>query len=281
MAVCANERKKKASEGSIECICFYGRGDRTHLGQFRFFPHISHPLSGKNKIFCKNTRNYFLCEKPPEKIEKRFNSIKRRPTCSGKMLKFCMLTERNWINSNTWPQKTGACLGKMTGQITTSKVGTTESTKEKTVLSTCSILLIISTMRRLLLACRQNLWIVAKTSEEETRLAKNYRMLLLDYGTSTPMMTSHKMYCWKMLPPYTITTIRPAITVKLWKIQKVMSLQIRFTFSFYEFLVWLLAHLSAMSLQIRFIYLFLGSNQSKTWPEDHYLSGPFTCITGP
>ena len=38
---------------------------------------------------------------PYEKIEKWFNSIK--PTCSGKMQKFCRYIERNWIKSNTWP----------------------------------------------------------------------------------------------------------------------------------------------------------------------------------
>jgi hypothetical protein len=66
---------------------------------------------------------------PPEKIAKRFLSLIR--TCSGKMMKFCKYIERNWINSKTWPPKTGVCSDKTTLRITTSKVGKTTSTKEK------------------------------------------------------------------------------------------------------------------------------------------------------
>ena len=82
----------------------------------------AHRTNPELKTKCRQVMSLNL--QPHEKIEKRFNSIKR--TCIGKIQKFCKYFERNWINSKTWPpsqkKKTVACLGKMIGQITTSKV---------------------------------------------------------------------------------------------------------------------------------------------------------------
>ena len=87
--------------------------------------------------------------------------------------------------------------------------------------------------------------------------------------TSTPTMIYHLSYCWKKLPPCTITTIRPAIIFKLLMILKAMYLQIRCTLNFRFFLFFLsfgsnktIYQQCIFRLNL-FLYLSFGCNKAK------------------
>lgn len=226
------------------------------------------------------------------------------------MKKFCSYIDRNWIKSNTWPPVNWSVFRQ--DDRTNNDVEGWHNRINEGKNGAFNLFHLIDQLHyeATLISLQAKLMDRGENLRRRNKACQQLQDDLVDLWDQYTTMIYHLNYCWKKLPPYMITTIRPAIVFKLLMILKAMSLQIRCTLNFRFFLFFLsfgsnkTIYQQCLFRLNLFLFLSFGCNKSICQqslfgtdtkililrslhinfyygPENQFLSGPFTRITGP